>query len=77
MDVFVTISKLITEFFGAAFNLSLPPTTHIIDGSEGFIRSLVYQNGSGEILIIHRLSPLAKWQRPWAARAWPPSCMTM
>src|SRR6266446_7061772 len=57
MDVFVTIRKLIAEFVGATFNFSWPPSTNIIDGSEGFFRSLVYRKGSGEILIIHRFSP--------------------
>src|ERR1700687_54261 len=53
MDVFVSIRKLITEFLGAAFNLSRPPSTNVIDGSEGFFRSLVYRKGSGEIGRIH------------------------
>src|SRR5712664_2817814 len=55
MDVFVTIRKLIAEFFGATFNFSWPPSTNIIDGSEGFFRSLIYRKGGGEILITHEL----------------------
>src|SRR3981081_1250577 len=39
MDVFVAIRKLVTEFVGATFNFSRPPSTNIIDGSEGFLRS--------------------------------------
>ena len=56
MDVFITIGKLIPEFVGAAFNLSGPPSTNVVDGSEGFLRSLVYRKGSGEILILHVFS---------------------
>src|ERR1700687_4509548 len=62
---FVTIRKLITEFVGATFNFSRPPSTNIINGSERFFRSLVYCKGSGEILIIHRFTPsFARPQSP-------------
>src|ERR1017187_1984526 len=52
MDVLIPIRPLITEFVGAALNISRPPSTYIIDGSEGFVRSLVYRKGSREALIL-------------------------
>src|ERR1700676_4878366 len=61
MDIFVPIRKLITEFVGATFNFPRPPSTNIIDGSEGFFRGLVYREGSGEILNIHGSLPFRGW----------------
>ena len=50
VDVFVTLRPLIAELVGATFDVSRPPSTDIVDGSEGFFRSLVYYHGSSEIV---------------------------
>ena len=58
MGVFVTISKLITEFVSTTFNFPRPPSTDIIDGGEDVLRSLVYRKASGVILIAHHIQLL-------------------
>ena len=51
MEVFVAIRELAAEFVGTTFDISSPPSTNIIDGIEGFLRSLVYRKGLDIILI--------------------------
>jgi len=53
MDVFEMIRKLATGFVGRTFDLFRLPSTNIVDGSEGFFRSLVHQHGGGVTLIAH------------------------
>src|SRR3982075_4244439 len=50
VDVFVAIRELITEFVGAAFNISCPPTTDIVDCCVGFFGSLIYRKASCEVV---------------------------
>jgi hypothetical protein len=64
VDIFVVIRELVPEFVGGAFNFLRPPSTNILDGLEGFLRSLVYRKGRGEVLIRHdflQFSQIAVW----------------
>src|SRR5580692_3580663 len=51
--ILITVRKLGAGFVGVALDCSRPPSTNIVDGSEGFMRSLFYRNGSGKILCFH------------------------
>src|ERR1700687_5269260 len=48
----VAIGELIAKLAGAALNsrFACPPSPNVVDGSEGFCRSLVYRKCGGEIL---------------------------
>jgi hypothetical protein len=52
MDVIVTVRKLITEAVGVTFNFSRPPSTNVIDRSEGLFWGLVYRKRDGEAMIL-------------------------